>query len=75
MHKRVEIMISLILHLVNSTTDKDIEKIRIQGINKKNNTMNYDIVALYVFIDDFSKIYEECEKKADRSNKMQKQGR
>ena len=25
--------------------------------------MNYDIVALYVCIDDFSKIYEECEKK------------
>ena len=25
--------------------------------------MNYDIVALYVFIDNFSKIHEECEKK------------
>ena len=25
--------------------------------------MNYDIVALYVFIDNFSKIYEEWEKK------------
>ena len=25
--------------------------------------MNYDIVALYVHIDDFRKIYEECEKK------------
>ena len=25
--------------------------------------MNYDILILYVFIDDFSKIYEECEKK------------
>ena len=25
--------------------------------------MNYDIVALYVCIDDFSKIYEECETK------------
>ena len=25
--------------------------------------MNYGIVALYVCIDDFSKIYEECEKK------------
>ena len=25
--------------------------------------MNYDIVALYVCIDDFSKIYEEWEKK------------
>ena len=25
--------------------------------------MNYDIVALYVCIDDFSKIYEEGEKK------------
>ena len=33
--------------------------------------MNYDIVALYVYIDYFSKIYEEWEKKeADRSNKM-----
>ena len=32
--------------------------------------MNYDIVTLYVYIDDFSKIYEECEKKSDRSNKM-----
>ena len=29
------------------------------GINKKNNTANYDIVVLYVCIDDFSKIYEE----------------
>ena len=25
--------------------------------------MNYDIVPLYVYIDNFSKIYEECEKK------------
>ena len=25
--------------------------------------MNYDIVALYMCIDDFSKIYEECKKK------------
>ena len=29
----------------------------------KNNTMYYNIVALYVCIDDFSKIYEKCEKK------------
>ena len=32
--------------------------------------MHYDIVALYVCIDDFSKIYEGWEKKADRSSKM-----
>ena len=25
--------------------------------------MNYNIVPLYVYIDNFSKIYEECEKK------------
>ena len=41
------------------------------GVNKKNNTMNYDIVALYMCMDDFRKIYEEVrEKEADRSNKM-----
>ena len=46
--------------------DKDIEKRNIQGVNKvltKNNTMKHNIVALYVCIDDFSKIYEEWEKK------------
>ena len=45
--------------------DKDIEKkdIEVNKVLIKNNTMNYDIVALCVCIDDFSKIYEECDKK------------
>ena len=37
--------------------------------------MNYDIVALYVCINNFNKIYEECEKKKlIRVTKCRKRG-